>query len=151
MSHQRFRLETIKVTLIVAFHTPSSSLWRASVRLNFNLFFLFSRWKKSSCIKHQNKTMEKTPTDHNKCSHRGCLCCSRQWAVLPCIYEHWVKGFCMRALHDWTLWYGNTGRQPLSKTRLALDPASTQSLAPTHFSSSWNGFLFSASIVAFAE
>lgn len=39
MSHQRFRLETIKVTLIVAFHIPSSSLWRVSVRLNFNLFF----------------------------------------------------------------------------------------------------------------
>lgn len=60
MSHQRFRLETIKVTLIVAFHIPSSSLWRVSVRLNFNLFF-FSRWKKSSCIKHKNKTMEKHP------------------------------------------------------------------------------------------
>lgn len=149
MSQRRFRLETIKVTLIVVFHTPSCSLWKAFVRLNFLNAHLRSADEKapSPCVKHKTNKATKNTQRPQRTLHRGC----RREALLACIYEHWVKGFCMRALHDWTLWYGNTGRQPLSKTRLALDPASTQPLAPTHFSGSRNGFLFSAGFVAFAE
>lgn len=67
MSHRRLRLETIKVTLIVVFHTPSSSLWIAErafyQQMKHYLFALSTKTKR-----------RKTPTDHNKCSHRGLAC-----------------------------------------------------------------------------
>lgn len=66
MSHRWFRLETIKVTLIVVFHTPSlqvSISWQ--IFLNVHLLSVAEK-ALSSCIKHKKIT-----TDHNKYKQRG--------------------------------------------------------------------------------
>lgn len=55
MSHRWFRLETIKVTLIVVFHTPSLQVSRCwQIFLNMHLLSADEK-ALSSCIKHKKR------------------------------------------------------------------------------------------------